>query len=415
MIVLAVGTLVLAGCRSAPPATSSTPPEPAPQSAPAPASEPAIQLTTSSPPAGEPSSQPIPAPAPVLTEDEPLFSTFGWKTDFSKHSVSYSEIISGGVGKDGIPPIYQPKFETVLQADSWLTGKDPVAFFQIGEQTRAYPLRILIWHEIVNDKVADIPVVVTFCPLCNTAVVFDARLQDRVHTFGVSGLLRNSDLIMWDHETESLWQQAAGEAIVGELTGQALTFLPSSIVSWQDFKASFPEGKVLSQDTGFSREYGINPYFGYDTSPFPFLFRGKLDPRLPALERVIGITIDGKSVAYPFSVLAERRVINDEVGGKKIAIFYSPGTVSPLDEPVIEKSREIGSAAVFDTTLATKTLTFEWSGSRIVDRETSSTWNIFGKATEGSLKGRKLEPIVHGTHFWFAWDAFNSDTTIYQP
>ena len=372
-------------------------------------------LSTKFSPATEPAPQPTPSETLAPVEDRPLFSTFGWKTDFSKHSVPYSEIISGGVGKDRIPPIYEPKFETVPEAGVWLTDGDPVAFLQIGEQARAYPLRILIWHEIVNDEVAGIPVAVTYCPLCNTVVVLERRLQGMVHTFGVSGLLRNSDLIMWDHETESLWQQATGEAIVGELTGQILGFLPSSIVSWEDFKASFPKGEVLSQNTGFSQAYGINPYFGYDTSSFPFLFTGELDPRLAAMERVIGVTIGGESVAYPFSVLAELGVVNDRVGGKKIVIFYSPGTVSPLDEFNIETSREIGSAAVFYSTVEGKTLTFEWSEGQIVDRETSSSWNIFGMATAGPLKGQELEPVIHGTHFWFAWAAFNPDTTIYQP
>lgn len=366
-------------------------------------------------PSVEPTPQTTSSPTPALTEDGPRFPTFGWKTDFSKHSVPYSEIISGGVGKDGIPPIYAPKFESVPQAGAWLSDGDPVAFLQIGEQVRAYPLSILIWHEVVNDEVAGIPLAVTYCPLCNTVVAFERHLSGKVYTFGVSGLLRNSDLVMWDHETESLWQQATSEAIVGELTGQKLAFLPSSIISWQDFKASFPEGEVLSQNTGHSREYGLNPYVGYDTSAFPFLFTGELDKRLAALERVIGVTIESKPVAYPFSVLKRLGVVNDSVGGKKIVIFYSSGTVSPLDDRVIETSREIGSAAVFYPAAGGKTLTFKWSEGQITDRETASQWNIFGKAIAGPLKGQALEPVIHGTHFWFAWAAFNPDTIIYQP
>ncbi|MFQ5924464.1 MAG: DUF3179 domain-containing protein [Dehalococcoidia bacterium] len=373
------------------------------------------QITPVIVPSPTPTLQSTPSSTPAPPEDRPLFSTFGWKTDFSKHSVPYSEIFSGGVGKDGIPPIYEPKFESVPEADVWLSDGDPVAFLQSGAQARSYPLRILIWHEIVSDEVSGIPVAMTFCPLCNTVVVFDRRLEGKVHTFGVSGLLRNSDLIMWDHETESLWQQATGEAIVGELTGQILDFLPSSIVSWKDFKASFPEGTVLSRNTGYSREYSINPYSGYDTSSFPFLFTGELDPRLAALERVIGVTIGGESVAYPFSVLAELGVVNDSIGEKRIVIFFSPGTVSPLDESIIETSREVGSAAAFYPTVEGQALTFEWSEGQIVDRETLSSWNIFGKAIAGPSEGQALESVVHGTHFWFAWAAFNPDTIIYQP
>ncbi|MEE8174025.1 MAG: DUF3179 domain-containing protein [Dehalococcoidia bacterium] len=365
-------------------------------------------------PGGGGGEEPRVTPTPGAEEDRPLFSTAGWKTDFSKHSVPYSEIISGGVPRDGIPPIYDPKFESVTEAGVWLTDGDPVVSLVVGDQARAYPLRILLWHEIVNDEVAGIPVALTYCPLCNTAVAFDRSLQGKVYTFGVSGLLRNSDLVMWDHETESLWQQATGEAIVGELTGETLEFLSSSIVSWQDFEEAFPEGRVLSQDTGYSRSYGRNPYVEYDASSRPFLFSGELDPRLPALERVIGVTISGDSVAYPFSALAQVGVANEDVGGGKIVVFYISGTLSPLDKSSIEDSREAGSAAVFDRTLDDRTLAFEVRDGDIVDRETGSIWNIFGQATEGSLKGQSLKPIIHGTHFWFAWAAFTPETRIYQ-
>jgi hypothetical protein len=163
--------------------------------------------------------------------DRVLFSTIGWKTDFSKHSVPLSEIIPGGPPRDGIPPIDRPVFETVAQADAWLKPQEPLIHFAVGNDVRAYPLQILIWHEIVNDEVGGIPVMVTFCPLCNTAIAFDRRVAGRVLDFGTTGNLRHSDLIMWDRQTESWWQQMTGEAIVGELTGMRLTLLPATIVS----------------------------------------------------------------------------------------------------------------------------------------------------------------------------------------
>ena len=199
-------------------------------------------------------------------------STSGWKTDFSLHSVPYSGILSGGPPRDGIPPLDDPKFTTFGDADGWLDGEEPVIAIEIDGDARAYPLQILIWHEIVNDVVGGVPVSVTFCPLCNSAIVFDRRLNGVVYDFGTSGNLRNSDLIMWDRQTESWWQQFTGQAIVGELTGRTLTFLPASIISWGDFKAANPEGEVLSRDTGFRRTYGLNPYAGYDRAnnpPFP--------------------------------------------------------------------------------------------------------------------------------------------------
>lgn len=352
---------------------------------------------------------------PAVAPDMPRFSALGWKTDFSQHNVPYSEILSGGVPRDGIPPIYKPQFGTVSQADSWLTDKEPVAALEIGSERRAYPLRILIWHEIVNDTISGIPVAITYCPLCNTAVAFDRRVEGKVLTFGVSGLLRHSDLVMWDHETESLWQQATGEGIVGHYTGKLLELLPASIISWRDFKAAYPRGKVLSQETGYRRSYGSNPYSGYDSSRRPFLFSGKLDPRLPALERVVGLGRGETAIAYPFSALARVGVVNDKVGEQRIVVFYQSGTVSALDDSQIAESRDVGAAAVFSPQVEGKELHFEIRDGLITDRQTGSQWNLAGRATRGPLAGKKLQPVVHGSHFWFAWAAFEPQTRVFSP
>ncbi|MGH2403427.1 MAG: DUF3179 domain-containing (seleno)protein, partial [bacterium] len=186
------------------------------------------------------------------------FNTLGWKTDFTKHSVPLSQITSGGPPKDGIPAIDKPVFETVADAGKWLKAKEPVIFFESNGDVRAYPLQILIWHEIVNDTVGGQPVTVTFCPLCNTAIAFDRRLDGRVLDFGTTGMLRFSDLVMYDRQTESWWQQITGEAIVGVLTGKQLKFLPAQIVAWETFARTFPAGKVLSRNTGHVRPYGQN-------------------------------------------------------------------------------------------------------------------------------------------------------------
>jgi hypothetical protein len=191
-------------------------------------------------------------------------STSGWKTDFSRHTVPYAEIISGGVPRDGIPPIDSPSFVSIEAANSWLADREPVIALEINGDARAYPLQIMTWHEIVNDSVGGIPVAVTFCPLCNSAIAFNRRIGEIVYDFGVSGKLRNSDLIMWDRQTESWWQQFTGEAIVGSLAGIRLDMLPAVIISWGDFRSAYPEGQVLSRETGFSRPYGRNPYAGYD-------------------------------------------------------------------------------------------------------------------------------------------------------
>ena len=220
-------------------------------SAPA-AAESAANLTS----APEPTARPTPTPTTPLTDWEREMRTAGvyrgdWKTDFSKHSIPYNEIFSGGVPRDGIPPLDFPSFTTVAQADDWLEAREPVIAFELNGETKAYPLQVLTWHEIVNDTVGGVPVVATFCPLCNSAIVFDRRLDGEVYDFGVSGNLRNSDLIMWDRQTESWWQQLTGEGIVGELTGKQLALLPATIIAWEDFKATYPDSAVLSRETGF--------------------------------------------------------------------------------------------------------------------------------------------------------------------
>ena len=345
--------------------------------------------------------------------------TFGWETDFSLHTVPYDEIFSGGVGRDGIPPIDAPKFVSVQEADEWLAPLEPVIALEVNGVSKAYPLQILTWHEIANDEIGGVPVAVTFCPLCNSAIVFDRRLDGVVHDFGVSGNLRNSDLIMWDRQTQSWWQQLSGESIVGELAGARLSFIPAQIVAWETYKQASPGTAVLSRDTGFSRDYGRNPYVGYDRDDQPpFLFFGETDGRLAPKERVAAVALGGVDAAFPYTALAEERAVNYTVGGQDIAVFYEPGTRSALDASSIASSRDVGATGVFDRMLDGRALTFTFEGGpedgRIVDEQTGSTWSILGAATDGPLVGSKLRRIVHQDHFWFAWAAFKPDTKIYR-
>ncbi len=211
-----------------------------------------------------------------------------FKTNFGQHTVPYSEILSGGPPKDGIPAINHPHFVSVSDADAWLKPVETVIFVEVGDDARAYPIQICMWHEIVNDVVGELPLVVTFCPLCNTAIAFERTLGEPVLDFGTTGRLRFSDLIMYDRQTESWWQQATGEAIAGELTSTHLVYYPASIISWAYFKAARPDSKVLSRDTGFDHPYGRNLYAGYDdvNNP-PFLYSGPTTPGvLPPVARV---------------------------------------------------------------------------------------------------------------------------------
>jgi hypothetical protein len=370
-----------------------------------------------------PASIPALTPAQAITptrlpnESPPSGATFEFKTDFNKHSVPYSEILSGGPPKDGIPAIDNPKFVSVSEADTWLKPVEPVIFFQIGDDARAYPIQIFMWHEIVNDTVGDVPVVITFCPLCNTAIAFERTVRGQILDFGTTGRLRYSNLILYDRQTESWWQQATGEAIAGEFTGTQLIFRPASIIAWADFKAAYPEGQVLSRDTGFSRLYGRNPYAGYDdvNNP-PFLYRGPETPGvLPPVARVLTVDLNGDAVAYPYAVLQQVGVVNDRVGGTDIVVVWATGTASALDASTVAGGRDVGAANVFARKLDGQTLTFALDGARIVDQETGSEWNILGQAVNGQLAGKQLTSMVAVNHFWFSWAAFKPETRIYQP
>ena len=383
--------------------------------------------TTPSPPAGAggaPSPQGSPdgtdgaSEAPELSTELSV-SASGWATDFSRHEVPLNEFLSGGPGKDGIPAIDEPKFQPIAEVD-WLEDQEPVIAYGIGDEWRAYPIQILMWHEIVNDTVAGTPVAVTFCPLCHTAIVFDRTVDGTVLDFGVSGNLRHSDLVMFDRQTESWWQQATGRGIVGSYTGTALEFLPSQLISWQQFRELHPDGVVLSRDTGHVRSYGSNPYAGYDkvdTNPFLLddwtLIDGRLNPKV----RIVGVVIDDESVAYPLPALAEVEVVNDTVGDQPIVVLWVPGTVSGLGAPTVAGGEEVGTAVVFSRRGPDEMpLEFEPDGNGgMRDTGTGSTWSLDGEATDGPMAGERLEPIPNDQPFWFAWAIFRSDTTVWEP
>jgi len=340
-------------------------------------------------------------------------STDGWRTDFSKHSVPLSEFRSGGPPRDGIPPIDEPKFVSQDEADEWLADREPVLVVEQGGRARAYPTQILVWHEIVNDTFVGRPVAVTFCPLCNSALVFDRRLDGRELTFGTTGNLRKSDLVMWDRQTESWWQQFSGKALVGELTGEQLEILPSQTLSWKDFRAKFPAGDVLSRDTGNERDYGRNPYDGYDRpDEQPFLFDGETDDRLPAKERVAAVFLGDETVVVPFSRLREEPIAEFEVAGAPVVVLFKAGVASALDDARIAESDDAGTSAAFDRRLDGRTLDFKRRGDAVVDRQTGSTWDITGRAVAGPLKGSRLRAVRHDQQFWFALAAFLPDARI---
>ncbi len=357
-------------------------------------------------------------PINLAAQQNPRNVSVNWQTDTTKHDVPLDEF-TVLLPPDGIPPIDEPSFWARERAEKEFFQHEPVIVVEINDQAKAYPLSILTYHEIVNDRIGGEPVSITYCPLCNAAIVFDRRLeyggQTRLLDFGVSGMLRNSDLVMWDRQTESWWQQFTGTGLVGELAGAQLTFVPSLLISLEEFFESYPEGRVLSTETGHNREYGTNPYVGYDNpdNKQPRLFKGEVDSRLPAMERIIDIHVDGSYKIYPLSVISRRKVINDRFKGQPLVIFFTSKTVSVLDEKEIGNSRQVGSVTVFRPLVDEKTLTFKKSKDAFRDKETGSLWNITGKCVSGPLKGEELYPVTHGNHFAFAWLTFHPDSEIY--
>jgi hypothetical protein len=300
---------------------------------------------------------------PALADPTSTWRTEWPRTDFTRHSVAFEEIRSGGPPKDGIPAIDQPLLMPVGEAGE-LAPQEPVISITLGGEARAYPLRVMIWHEIVNDVVGGVPIAVTWCPLCNSAVVFDRRLGGTTLSFGTTGKLRNSDLVMYDRQTESWWQQFTGECIIGALLGQSLPMLPSRVESVARFAARFPNGRVLVPPDPRSRPYGRNPYVGYDRANAPFLYQGDHnDEGLPPLARVVVVGEE----AWALELLIEHRRI--EAGD--LVLTWEPGQASALDAPTIEAGREIGNV--------------------VVQRRTSGGW----------------KDIVYDVSFAFAFKAFH--------
>ncbi|UWQ16243.1 DUF3179 domain-containing protein [Jannaschia sp. M317] len=278
---------------------------------------------------------------PTLALADPTFWRVEWpNTDFSRSSVDYAEVLSGGPPKDGIPAIDGPTFGPVA-GKRGLDPREPVIALELsGATPRAYPIRYLTWHEIVNDDVGGLPVAVTFCPLCNSAITFDRRVDGRVLSFGVSGKLRHSDMIMYDRQTESWWQQAVGQGIVGELMGAELTMLPSWMEPWSAFAARNPDGLVMDQPP-LRRDYGRNPYVNYDSSRWPFLYRGETPPHnIEPLARIVRVG----DRAWPLARLAVAGQLN-EAG---LTIHWASGQSSALDRAEIGAGRDIGHIRVRD-------------------------------------------------------------------
>lgn len=316
-----------------------------------------------------------------------------------KHTVPLDQIVSGGPPPDGIPSIDSPKFVSVIEGNKFLKETDKVVGINLNGDIRAYPLQILVWHEIVNDNVSGVPVAVTYCPLCFTNQVFKRTVNDTVIEFGTSGKLYNSNLVMYDRTSKSLWSQALGQAIVGSYSGVKLEEIPFDIAYWKDWKQLYPNSIVLSKDTGSVRPYGADPYGDYYTSPdilFPISNR---DSRLELKEIVVGFKNNGLSKAYKLQDIEKLKVINDRVDNKSITFF----SLHPL------------MARLFDSSVDGQPLIFQYNSTSnsITDKKTGSQWNFEGKSIQGPLKGKELLRLSFDEGYWFEWVVFHPETKVY--
>ena len=311
----------------------------------------------------------------VAMAEPSIWKIQGWsKTNFDKKSIEFKEILSGGPPKDGIPSIDRPKF-IAAKDDKVLSAQEPVIGLTLNGEAKAYPLRILMWHEIVNDSIGGTPVAVTYCPLCNSAIVFKREFNGKLHDFGTTGKLRNSDLVMYDRQTESWWQQFTGTGIVGDYTGQELESIPARLESFEKFKQRHADGKVLVPENANIRQYGLNPYVGYDsrTAPYP-LFQGELPKNINPMARVIVVKSKGKPKGVTMDLVRK----SGSVKVDDITIAWEKGQNSALDNSTISKGKDVG--------------------------------NITAQMKSGS----KLQDVVYDVTFAFVFKAFYPNEEIRQ-
>ena len=319
------------------------------------------------------------------------------ETNGVKHSIPLDKIKGGGVPKDGIPSIDNPVF-VEIQNSHFMSDSDTVIGLEINGDAKAYPIFILVWHEIVHDKVGDVPVSVTYCPLCYTNQVFERIIDGQEVEFETSGKLYNSNLLMYDRYTESYWSQALGTAVKGELTGYELNLIPFDVITWGDWKKLHPDTLVLTTDTGHIRSYATDPYGSYYTEPqimFPVENR---DDRLPPKEIVIGFNQDDIYKAYKQNDIESKILINDFIG----------------DTPIMLVSLFSENSRAFERTVNGNTLNFVFDDGIILDVQTNSEWNYDGLSISGENIGMQLKRMPIEPGFWFEWVAFHPQTLVYD-
>ncbi len=310
-----------------------------------------------------------------------------------------TDLVSGGVLNNGIPSIDDPDFESVRAADQYLDDDGYGLLVQNGSHARFYPYQILVWHEVINDVFKGQSLLVTYCPLCNSGIVFERKINEDEVEFGVSGKLYNSNLVMYDKGTNSLWSQVLGESIYGELAGLKLANYPSLTITWNDFKKNFADGDVLSRNTGASRDYTRDPYIKYHTDNSVFFPIKNKDQRLHVKDLIVGVSDDKIGKVFTLEDVKQDKIINDVVGDQDVVVFWD---------------MVLNTVRGFSRNINGDILNFRIENKVLVDDQTSTRWDLDGEAFSGELRGLKLTPIPLENYFWFCFSAFNLNISIYN-
>jgi len=334
-------------------------------------------------------------------------SQFTGSSDGAACLLPESELVSGGPGRDGIPALTNPVVVSSREGDIFLGQSALVLGVVVGGEARAYPHNVLWWHEIINDVLGDVPIVVSYCPLTGSGMVYDPRIGSQELNFGVSGLLFDNNLVLFDRATDSLWSQMRVQAVCGDLSGTTPALRPVVQTTWAAWRAWHPDTTVVSTDTGFARNYGQYPYGAYDqVGNDELLFpQTSVDRRRPLKELALGLVESGVEKAYPYGAMGERSAFNEVVGGRPVVVVYD---------------REAEMAVAFDRRAGGETFTFRIADAggfpfRLRDDETGSEWTLDGRAVGGPLAGARLEQIAAFSAMWFAWAAFHPNTELFVP
>jgi len=301
--------------------------------------------------------------------------------------------------RDHIPALTDPSFESVVSADQYLTDDGFGIDVAVEGYRRFYPVQVLVWHEAVNDTFRGKPLLVTFCPLCRSGAVYDRRVDGTEMTFGTAEEVWNSNILLYDKKTNSVWSQLDGIARRGASLGKSLAPYPSRWMTWADWKHAYPTGEVLSRNTGFVRDYTLDPYGAYRTNQQVWFLVAKKDDRLATKERVFGVTLGKASAAYPEKAFVTKSILHDVIAGRPVVAW---------------KDEDTGSVSAFARNTAAHVLTFRSEKAGFVDAETESVWTSDGAAIKGPLKGTRLERLTTVPSFWFCWFAAHPDTQLYS-